>query len=84
MLFADVDVEAARRARTWNAFNNPVRDRRPESYGSMGKVRPDTSCSRGPACHKRASAFAASMLYVLCRVRSLYGAGRQPPLEEPL
>ena len=35
MLFADVDVEAARRARTWNAFNNPVRDRRPESYGSM-------------------------------------------------
>lgn len=35
MLFADVDVEAARRARTWNSFNNPVRDRRPESYGSM-------------------------------------------------
>ncbi len=36
MLFADVDVEAARRARTWNAFNNPVRDRRPESY-AMGQ-----------------------------------------------
>jgi predicted amidohydrolase len=35
MLVADVDLEAARQARTWNTFNNPVRDRRPDSYGSI-------------------------------------------------
>jgi N-carbamoylputrescine amidase len=34
MLTADVDLKAAREARTWNAFNNPVRDRRPDSYGA--------------------------------------------------
>jgi len=37
MLFADINLEAARRARTWNAFNDPVRDRRPESYTPMGR-----------------------------------------------
>lgn len=32
ILVADVDLAAARRARNWNDFNNPLRDRRPESY----------------------------------------------------
>jgi predicted amidohydrolase len=32
ILFADVDLSAARRDRTWNEFNNPLRDRRPETY----------------------------------------------------
>jgi predicted amidohydrolase len=31
-LYADVDLAAARRDRAWNAFNNPLRDRRPEAY----------------------------------------------------
>ena len=32
ILYADVDLAAARRDRAWNAFNNPIRDRRPETY----------------------------------------------------
>ena len=32
ILFADVDLAAARRDRSWNPFNNPLRDRRPEAY----------------------------------------------------
>jgi predicted amidohydrolase len=32
ILYADVDLTAARRDRNWNAFNNPLRDRRPEVY----------------------------------------------------
>jgi predicted amidohydrolase len=32
LLVADVDVAAARRGRSWGAFNNPVRDRRPDAY----------------------------------------------------
>jgi N-carbamoylputrescine amidase len=32
ILYADVDLAATRRDRSWNAFNNPLRDRRPEAY----------------------------------------------------
>jgi len=32
ILYAEVDLAAARRDRAWNAFNNPLRDRRPEAY----------------------------------------------------
>ena len=32
IIYADVDLAAARSDRAWNAFNNPIRDRRPESY----------------------------------------------------
>jgi len=34
ILYADVDLAAARRDRAWNEFNNPLRDRRPEAYES--------------------------------------------------
>lgn len=34
LLIADVNVSQARRARSWGAFNNPVRDRRPSQYFS--------------------------------------------------
>lgn len=34
VLVADVDVAAARRGRSWGAFNNPVRDRRPDAYAA--------------------------------------------------
>lgn len=33
ILQAEVDLAAARRGRTWNAFNAPLRDRRPALYG---------------------------------------------------
>jgi predicted amidohydrolase len=36
ILYADVDLAAARRDRSWNAFNNPLRDRRPDAYTSTG------------------------------------------------
>lgn len=32
LLVAQVDLAEARRSRSWGRFNNPVRDRRPESY----------------------------------------------------
>jgi predicted amidohydrolase len=32
IIYAELDLAAARTARAWNAFNNPIRDRRPESY----------------------------------------------------
>jgi predicted amidohydrolase len=32
ILYAEVDLAAARRARSWNAFNDPLRDRRPDAY----------------------------------------------------
>ena len=32
VLYADVDLGSARRDRAWNAFNNPIRDRRPDVY----------------------------------------------------
>jgi len=32
IIAADVDLAAARRARRWNDFNDPVRDRRPDVY----------------------------------------------------
>lgn len=32
LLVADIDLAATRRSRAWGAFNNPVRDRRPEAY----------------------------------------------------
>lgn len=34
ILLASIDVEAARRARTWNQFNHPLRDRRTDLYGA--------------------------------------------------
>jgi len=39
IIYADVDLAAARSARAWNAFNNPIRDRRPESYLSEDRSR---------------------------------------------
>jgi predicted amidohydrolase len=35
LLVADVDLAAARGARRWNEFNDPVADRRPEAYGAV-------------------------------------------------
>jgi N-carbamoylputrescine amidase len=35
IIFATIDVEAARARRTWNQFNNPITDRRPEIYDSL-------------------------------------------------
>ncbi len=32
ILYADLDLAAVRRDRSWNAFNNPLRDRRPDAY----------------------------------------------------
>lgn len=32
ILYADLDLEAGRLGRTWNEFNNPIRDRRPNVY----------------------------------------------------
>jgi N-carbamoylputrescine amidase len=32
ILYADLDLGAARLARTWNDFNDPIRDRRPNAY----------------------------------------------------
>jgi N-carbamoylputrescine amidase len=34
VLYADVDLAEAERARHWNDFNDPLRDRRPEVYGA--------------------------------------------------
>ncbi|GAA0234523.1 nitrilase family protein [Cryptosporangium japonicum] len=34
ILYADLDLNAARAARAWNDFNDPIRDRRPEAYRS--------------------------------------------------
>jgi predicted amidohydrolase len=35
LLAADVDLDEARRARKWNSFNDPLRDRRPDAYGPL-------------------------------------------------
>jgi predicted amidohydrolase len=35
LLVADVDPDEARRARQWNQFNDPLRDRRPDAYGPL-------------------------------------------------
>jgi predicted amidohydrolase len=35
ILYADVDLGAARTARNWNEFNSPIRDRRPDTYGPV-------------------------------------------------
>jgi N-carbamoylputrescine amidase len=35
LLVADVDLDEARRARRWNSFNDPLRDRRPDAYGPL-------------------------------------------------
>ena len=35
LLVADVDLDEARRARKWNQFNDPLRDRRPDAYGPL-------------------------------------------------
>jgi N-carbamoylputrescine amidase len=35
LLVADVDLDEARRARRWNQFNDPLRDRRPDAYGPL-------------------------------------------------
>ncbi len=35
IIYADVDLGMARLARNWNDFNQPLRDRRPHSYGSF-------------------------------------------------
>lgn len=35
ILYADVDPGAARAARNWNDFNDPIGDRRPETYGAI-------------------------------------------------
>jgi hypothetical protein len=35
LLVADVDLEEARSARQWNSFNDPLRDRRPDTYGPL-------------------------------------------------
>ena len=32
IVFADLDLAEAKRARCWNEFNHPLRDRRPEAY----------------------------------------------------
>jgi predicted amidohydrolase len=36
LLIAEIDPGAGRRARHWNEFNDPIRDRRPEVYTSKG------------------------------------------------
>ena len=35
ILYADVDLGEARSARNWNDFNQPLRDRRPETYSGI-------------------------------------------------
>jgi predicted amidohydrolase len=35
LLVADVDLDEVRRARQWNQFNDPLRDRRPDAYGPL-------------------------------------------------
>ncbi|MDX6454225.1 MAG: N-carbamoylputrescine amidase [Gaiellaceae bacterium] len=35
LLVADVDLDEVRRARQWNQFNDPLRDRRPDTYGPL-------------------------------------------------
>jgi predicted amidohydrolase len=35
ILYADLDLGMARVARNWNDFNQPLRDRRPETYGAL-------------------------------------------------
>ena len=35
ILYADVNLADARRKRNWNAFNQPLRDRRSDTYGEM-------------------------------------------------
>jgi len=35
ILYADVDLGMARTARNWNDFNQPLRDRRPDTYGLL-------------------------------------------------
>jgi predicted amidohydrolase len=35
ILYADMDLGMARVARNWNDFNQPLRDRRPETYGPL-------------------------------------------------
>jgi N-carbamoylputrescine amidase len=37
LLVADVDLDEARRARHWNRFNDPLRDRRPDAYGPLAE-----------------------------------------------
>jgi predicted amidohydrolase len=32
IVFADIDLAEVKRARCWNDFNHPLRDRRPEAY----------------------------------------------------
>ena len=41
IIYAELDLATARTARAWNAFNNPIRDRRQESY--LG-AQADTHC----------------------------------------
>ena len=36
ILYADLDLAAARAARRWNEFNDPIRDRRPDTYQVQG------------------------------------------------
>ena len=37
ILYADLDLGMARVARNWNDFNQPLRDRRPETYGVLAE-----------------------------------------------
>lgn len=37
ILYADVDLGMARTARNWNDFNQPLRDRRPDTYGLLAE-----------------------------------------------
>lgn len=38
ILYADLDLGMARVARNWNDFNQPLRDRRPETYGALSQT----------------------------------------------
>ncbi|MFT7183532.1 MAG: N-carbamoylputrescine amidase, partial [Planctomycetota bacterium] len=35
IIYADLDLSEARRARNWNDYNQPLRDRRSDVYGAM-------------------------------------------------
>ena len=35
IIYAEVDVAEARAKRNWNEFNQPLRDRRTDTYGEM-------------------------------------------------
>ena len=47
IVLAEVDLSAARRARNWNSFNHPLRDRRTDIYAERLGARPS---DRRPQC----------------------------------